>query len=84
MNKTFTTGIWYSATCWIKFKSLNIALDLRLHQEYSFVSLGCSKLNEAIKGIPKTGITEIFGESGTGKTQIGLQLLLNRDYDEGI
>eukprot|EP00128_Syssomonas_multiformis_P018273 Colp12_sorted_trinity150504_noHs@24688 len=42
------------------------------------LTTGCAQLNAILGGgIPTTGITEIAGESGTGKTQLALQLALN-------
>ncbi|KAL7641634.1 UNVERIFIED_CONTAM: hypothetical protein RMT77_007507 [Armadillidium vulgare] len=41
------------------------------------ISTGCPKLDEALGGgVPCVGLTELAGESGSGKTQFGLQLAL--------
>ncbi|XP_013928391.1 PREDICTED: DNA repair protein XRCC3 [Thamnophis sirtalis] len=45
------------------------------------LSLGCPFLDGLLRGgIPRTGITEIAGESSAGKTQIALQLCLSVQY----
>jgi len=42
------------------------------------LTLGDRALNDALGGgIPINGITEIVGEAGLGKTQLGMQLCLN-------
>lgn len=42
------------------------------------VTTGCSEINSVLKGGYRIGtITEIFGESGTGKTQLGIQAALH-------
>lgn len=41
------------------------------------LSTGCSDIDSCLDGgIPIQGITELSGESSSGKTQLGLQLLL--------
>ncbi|XP_003426545.1 DNA repair protein XRCC3 [Nasonia vitripennis] len=43
-----------------------------------FLSTGCSKLDSFLRGgLPRKGITQIYGESGTGKTQLALQFCLS-------
>ncbi|XP_005951579.1 DNA repair protein XRCC3 isoform X2 [Haplochromis burtoni] len=43
--------------------------------------LGCPVLDRLLRGgLPVGGITELAGESGTGKTQVGLQLSLSVQY----
>lgn len=45
--------------------------------EVSYVSTGCAAIDSILKGgIPFRGITEVTGQSGSGKTQVGLQLAL--------
>lgn len=45
------------------------------------LSTGCPRLDEFLKGgIPVSCITEIFGESSTGKTQMALQLCLTAQW----
>ncbi|XP_030029656.2 DNA repair protein XRCC3 [Manduca sexta] len=42
------------------------------------VTTGCSEINSVLEGGYRIGtITEIFGESGTGKTQLGIQAALH-------
>ncbi|GAB0087475.1 DNA repair protein XRCC3 [Sergentomyia squamirostris] len=38
------------------------------------ISFGCETLNDLLGGLPYHGITEIYGESGSGKSQICMQL----------
>lgn len=41
------------------------------------LSTGCSEIDSCLEGgIPVQGVTELSGESSAGKTQLGLQLLL--------
>ncbi|KAM9839917.1 DNA repair protein XRCC3 [Aulostomus maculatus] len=45
------------------------------------LSLGCPMLDQLLRGgLPVGGITELSGESGAGKTQLGLQLCLSVQY----
>lgn len=45
--------------------------------EVSYVRTGCDAIDSILKGgIPFRGITELTGQSGSGKTQVGLQLAL--------
>ncbi|MBN3319651.1 XRCC3 protein, partial [Atractosteus spatula] len=45
------------------------------------LSLGCPVLDSLLRGgVPLTGITEIAGESGAGKTQLCMQLCLSVQY----
>ncbi|KAI1895388.1 hypothetical protein AGOR_G00105780 [Albula goreensis] len=45
------------------------------------LTLGCPVLDGLLRGgVPLSGITELAGESGVGKTQIGLQLCLSVQY----
>lgn len=45
------------------------------------LSVGCSKLDKFLKGgVAVQGITEIAGESGSGKTQLCLQMALTVQY----
>ncbi|XP_063078625.1 DNA repair protein XRCC3 [Engraulis encrasicolus] len=45
------------------------------------LSLGCPVLDDLLRGgLPLCGITELAGESGSGKTQFGLQLCLSVQY----
>ena len=44
----------------------------------SFLKTGCPKLDLFLRGgLLRKGITQIYGESGTGKTQLALQFSLN-------
>ncbi|XP_063976473.1 DNA repair protein XRCC3-like [Diachasmimorpha longicaudata] len=56
-----------------------------------YITTGCSKIDELLRGgISKRGITQIYGEAGTGKTQFALQLCLaaqisaERDNRRGV
>lgn len=50
--------------------------------EHTHVSTGCNDIDEVLKGGFRRGaITEIYGESGSGKTQISLQVALNNWRD---
>ncbi|KAJ8290344.1 hypothetical protein GJAV_G00011670 [Gymnothorax javanicus] len=45
------------------------------------LTMGCPLLDSLLRGgVPLSGITELAGESGVGKTQIGLQLCLSVQY----
>ncbi|KAJ8411684.1 hypothetical protein AAFF_G00153220 [Aldrovandia affinis] len=47
------------------------------------LSLGCPVLDSLLRGgVLLRGITELAGESGVGKTQIGLQLCLSVQYPQ--
>ncbi|KAJ8341340.1 hypothetical protein SKAU_G00336310 [Synaphobranchus kaupii] len=47
------------------------------------LTLGCPVLDSLLRGgVPLSGITELAGESGVGKTQIGLQLCLSVQYPQ--
>lgn len=55
-------------------------------KQCSGISTGCQKLDNLLNGGIKPGqLVQIFGESGTGKTQFAHQLCVNaqRPYDEG-
>ncbi|XP_031612004.1 DNA repair protein XRCC3 isoform X2 [Oreochromis aureus] len=53
----------------------------QLQHGVSGVRLGCPVLDRLLRGgLPVGGITELAGESGTGKTQVGLQLSLSVQY----
>lgn len=57
------------------------------HKDYrwSRISLGCIALDAATNGgISTRGVTEIFGESGVGKTQLLLQLCLMVQLPQNI
>lgn len=46
--------------------------------EHRRISFFCSKIDAITRhGLPTRGVTEIYGEAGSGKTQICLQLALN-------
>lgn len=48
-----------------------------LLQNESFLTSGCSNIDNALRGgFSRKGITQIYGQAGTGKTQIALQLCL--------
>ncbi|THK33085.1 DNA repair protein XRCC3 [Diachasma alloeum] len=56
-----------------------------------YLTTGCSKIDGILRGgISKRGITQIYGEAGTGKTQFALQLCLTaqispeRDSRKGV
>ncbi|PSN35087.1 hypothetical protein C0J52_22703 [Blattella germanica] len=52
-----------------------------LQSKWQRLSVGCKKLDEFLGGgIPVRGITEIAGESGSGKTQLCLQMTLTVQY----
>ncbi|XP_069028786.1 DNA repair protein XRCC3 [Embiotoca jacksoni] len=49
----------------------------------SRLSVGCPVLDQLLRGgLPVGGVTELSGESGAGKTQLGLQLCLSVQYPE--
>ncbi|XP_068201026.1 DNA repair protein XRCC3-like [Palaemon carinicauda] len=51
----------------------------------SNITSGCSQLDRVLGGgIPAKGITEIYGESGSGKTQLALQLALNAQLPKDL
>ncbi|XP_033209557.1 DNA repair protein XRCC3 isoform X2 [Belonocnema kinseyi] len=48
-----------------------------LLQNESFLTSGCSEIDSALRGgFSRKGITQIYGEAGSGKTQFALQLCL--------
>lgn len=48
-----------------------------------YLKTGCTNIDDIIKGIPvNSGITEIYGESGSGKTQLALHLSLQVQQSE--
>ncbi|XP_051162778.1 DNA repair protein XRCC3-like [Leptopilina boulardi] len=50
---------------------------LTLLQKESYLTSGCSKIDSALRGgFSRKGITQFYGQAGTGKTQIALQLCL--------
>lgn len=50
-----------------------------------FCTTGCSTLDIALKGgIPTFGITELYGEAGTGKTQLCLQLAITAQLPKSL
>ncbi|XP_064117040.1 DNA repair protein XRCC3-like isoform X1 [Macrobrachium nipponense] len=66
-----------SRTCW----------EVLEEEEGSTLTIptGCSQLDRNLGGgIPVKGITEIYGESGSGKTQIALQLALNAQLSKNL
>ena len=43
--------------------------------------MGCPVLDQLLRGgLPVGGVTELAGESGAGKTQLGLQFCLSVQY----
>jgi RecA/RadA recombinase len=53
----------------------------RLEERWQRLSVGCIKLDGFLQGgVATQGITEIAGESGSGKTQLCLQLALTVQY----
>lgn len=71
---------WYAIAFHLYFhdNQLNICESQR-ERKYpaAKLSTGCPLLNQFLKGgIPQQGITEIAGESASGKTQLSLQLSL--------
>ncbi|XP_011308286.1 DNA repair protein XRCC3 [Fopius arisanus] len=56
--------------------NLGVTAEELLKKE-DYLTTGCSKIDELLRGgISKRGITQIYGEAGTGKTQFALQLCL--------
>jgi DNA-repair protein XRCC3 len=52
-----------------------------LKEKWQRLSVGCSKLDGFLRGgISVLGITEIAGESSSGKTQLCLQMALTVQY----
>ncbi|CAG2054557.1 unnamed protein product, partial [Timema podura] len=61
------------------------ALDAEqvLAHKWCLLSVGCPKLDEFLGGgVAVRGITELAGESGSGKTQLCLQMCLSVQYPE--
>ena len=59
-----------------KYDPYNTSLCNSENKEY-YLSTGCSNLDEFLKGgLFRRGITQIYGASGIGKTQLALQLCL--------
>ncbi|KAJ8673684.1 hypothetical protein QAD02_004946 [Eretmocerus hayati] len=59
---------------WDKNLGINCTLS-ELQDKEEFLSTGCPNLDKFLKGgIPRCGVTQIYGGSGTGKTQLALQL----------
>lgn len=55
--------------------SIKTAKELLIKEDY--LTTGCPKIDETLRGgISKRGVTQIYGEAGTGKTQFALQLCL--------
>ncbi|XP_017293777.1 DNA repair protein XRCC3 isoform X2 [Kryptolebias marmoratus] len=56
------------------------------HHGYEFglrLGVGCPVLDQLLRGgLPVGGVTELSGESGAGKTQLGLQLSLSVQYPQ--
>ncbi|KAL4641836.1 DNA repair protein XRCC3 [Arapaima gigas] len=49
------------------------------------LTMGCPVLDRLLRGgVPLVGITELAGESGAGKTQVGLQLCLTVQYPRAL
>lgn len=47
-------------------------------EKLTYVTTGCHQLDDFLGGgVPVRGITEVTGESGSGKTQLALQLALH-------
>ncbi|ETO25015.1 hypothetical protein RFI_12129, partial [Reticulomyxa filosa] len=55
-------------------KTVNQWLELE-RKEYQSLSFGCPYLDRCVNGGLRKGLCEISGESGTGKTQLAMQLL---------
>jgi DNA-repair protein XRCC3 len=55
----------------------------RSADESPILAFGCEHLNENLRGGLRKGITELSGESGAGKTQLALQLLLQVQMPTG-
>ncbi|KAG7466274.1 hypothetical protein MATL_G00163110 [Megalops atlanticus] len=52
-------------------------------ESWQRLTLGCPVLDSLLRGgVPLSGITELAGESGAGKTQVGLQLCLTVQYPQ--
>jgi len=58
-------------------KPTTVAQMIRDAPPHKKISLGCSIINNILKGgLPTQGIIEITGEAGCGKTQVALQALM--------
>lgn len=69
----------------IGFRRVSTIED-HLKKKWKFITFECSQIDELLEGgIPTRGITELSGESGTGKTQFCLQYSITVQYpaDEG-
>ncbi|KOB66101.1 tRNA-nucleotidyltransferase 1, mitochondrial [Operophtera brumata] len=52
----------------------SITCDMLIEADYTKVNTGCAAINSILHGGFRRGtITELYGESGSGKTQIGIQ-----------
>ncbi|XP_028296400.1 DNA repair protein XRCC3 isoform X2 [Gouania willdenowi] len=59
------------------------ALQMKLSLSVHCLSLGCPLMDELLKGgLPVGGVTELYGQSGAGKTQIALQLCVSVQYPQ--
>lgn len=66
-----------------KLTPVNDLFKPKMCEKWSRISFGCESLDKITGGgIMTRGITEIFGESGVGKTQILLQLSLSVQLSE--
>lgn len=55
--------------------NISTASDFKVAE--SFLTTGCPIIDTALRGgLSKRGINQIYGEAGTGKTQLALQLCL--------
>ena len=74
---------------YVKMSCISLELILvpdachKLEDNWRRLSVGCKQLDSFLEGgIPVRGITEIAGESGSGKTQLCLQLALSVQYPQ--
>ncbi|KAK0080121.1 hypothetical protein PV325_000427 [Microctonus aethiopoides] len=59
----------------MEFPGFRTADDFDTSEDY--LTTGCTIIDKALRGgISRKGITQIYGEAGTGKTQLALQLCL--------
>lgn len=60
----------------MEFPGFQITAD-NLDTSKDYLTTGCTIIDKALRGgISRRGITQIYGEAGTGKTQLALQLCL--------
>lgn len=68
-----------------KLVPINDLFKPKFQEKWCRISFGCKSLDEITNGgVLTRGITEIFGESGAGKTQLLLQLSLSVQLPERL